>query len=162
MTRRFPCRLMSTASPKSRGQQTMDMLSENKDGAAAGANLAVICLAVCGGVYFCGQTIGEFNSNRSAMAVMKEELKYGQKDLKNETEQRLKDQLIADEKFKNGTEQRLKDQLIADEKLKLIEEKLKNETEQRLKDQLMTDLKLKLSEEKLKNAEERLKKGNLW
>ena len=116
----------------------MDMLSENKDGAAAGANIAVICLAVCGGLYFCGKTIGEFNSNRSAMAVMKEKLKYGQKgDLKNETEQRLKDQLIADEKCK------------------LIEEKLKNET-------LMTDLKLKLSEEKLKNAEERLKKGNLW
>ena len=57
MTRRFPCRLMSTASPKSRGQQIMDMLSENEDSAAAGANIAIF-LAVCGGVYFYGQTIG--------------------------------------------------------------------------------------------------------
>ena len=92
----------------------MDMLFENKAGAAAGANKAVTCLAICGGVYFCGQTIGEFNSNRSAMAVREEKLKNGQKDLKNETEQRLKDQLITDLKLK-----------LSEEKLKNAEERLK-------------------------------------
>ena len=43
------------------------------------------------------------------------------------------------EKLKNEKEQRLRDQQITEEKLKLSDEKLKNEKEQRLKDKQITD-----------------------
>ena len=144
----------------------MQVLADNNESASAGASLSAIFLTATAGVYFCGQIIGEFNSSRSAMAVMAEKLK-------NETEQRSKDQKMmveklkhADEKLKNETEQRSKDQQITDEKLK-------NEKEQRSKEQQITDEKLKLADEKLKNAKQRLKesyknagqrlnKGYLW
>ena len=121
---------MSTASPKTSWRNFSEVIADSKESATVGAHLSAIFLFASGGLYFCGQIIGEFNSYKSAIAII-------------------------DEKLKNEKEQRLKDQQLSDEKLK-------NEKEQRSKDQQITDEKLKLSDEKLKNAEHRLKKGNLW
>ena len=147
LTRRRACRSMSTASPKPSWRNFSGVIADNKESAAVGAHSSAILLCASGALFFFGQIIGEFTSYKSAISVIDEKLNSDEK-LKNEKEQRLKNQQITYEKLKNEEEQRLKDQQIT-------YEKLKKKKEQRLKDQQITY-------EKLKNAEHRLKKGNLW
>ena len=123
---------MSTASPKTSWRNFSEVIADSKESAAVCAHLSATFLCASGGLYFCGQIIGEFNSYKSAIAIIDEKLK-------NEKEQRLKDQQLSDEKLKNEKEQRGKEQQITDEKLKDEKEQREkdqqNEKEQSLKDQ---------------------------
>ena len=140
LIRRLPCRLLSSAQEepqelKTLGKYFSAKLAENKESASAAASLSVVFVAGCGGVYFCGQIIGEFNRSSFSMAVM--------------TIEHSKDKELLTAKLAAITRELAaitRELAITKEN---IDEKIKNETEQRVKDKEISDVKLG-------------KKGYLW
>jgi hypothetical protein len=156
---------MSSAPPTTiRGEEVTSsgnfltiFLTKHKESAQVASYLSGVFVFVTGGLYFCGQLIGEFNSSRTAMAIMalehskdkelfsKDKELFSEK-LQNEKDLRLKDKELFSEKLQNEKDQRLKDlQNEKDQRLK----DLQNEKDQRLKDKEIADVKLS-------------KKGYLW
>jgi hypothetical protein len=135
-----PFRHMSSAPPTTiRGETSGNFLTrylmKHKESAEVASYFSAVFVFVSGGLYFCGQLIGEFNSSRTAMAIMASEHS-------KDKELFLKDKELFSEKLQNEKDQRNKDK-------ELFSEKLQNEKDQRLKDKEIADVKLS-------------KKGYLW
>jgi hypothetical protein len=135
---------MSSAPPTTiRGETSGNFLTryltKHKESAEVASYFSAVFVFATGGLYFCGLLIGEFNSSRTAMAIMASE--------------HSKDKELFSEKLQNEKDQRNKDKEMFLEKLQnekeLFLEKLQNEMDQRLKDKEIADVKLS-------------KKGYLW
>ena len=109
-----PFRHMSSAPPTTiRGEELTSsgnfltkFLTKHKESIQVASYLSAVFVAVSGGLYFCGQLIGEFNSSRTAMAIIalehsKDKELFSEK-LQNEKDLRLKDKEIADVKLSNA------------------------------------------------------------
>ena len=124
-----PFRHMSSAPPTTiRGEELTSsgnfltkFLTEHKESIQVASYLSGVFVFVSGGLYFCGQLIGEFNSSRTAMAIIalehsKDKKLYSEK-LQNEKDLYSKDKELFSEKLQNEKDLRLKDKEIADVKL---------------------------------------------
>ena len=106
-----PFRHMSSAPPTTiRGEELTSsgnfltkFLTKHKESAQVASYFSVVFVFVSGGLYFCGQRIGEFNSSRTLMAIMalehSKDKELFSKKLQNEKDQRLQDKEIADVKL---------------------------------------------------------------